>query len=68
MRLCLVLLFAPIVILSAEDPYAMQLFQKHCAGCHQSEAGANGRIPQLAVLKTMTPSAIQKTLDHSCPN
>jgi polyvinyl alcohol dehydrogenase (cytochrome) len=63
MRLCLVLLFAPIVTLAAEDPYAMQLFQKHCAGCHQSEAGANGRIPQLAVLKTMTPSAIQKTLD-----
>jgi polyvinyl alcohol dehydrogenase (cytochrome) len=63
MRLCLVLLFAPIVTLAAEDSYAIELFQKHCAGCHQSEAGANGRIPQLAVLKTMTPSAIQKTLD-----
>jgi polyvinyl alcohol dehydrogenase (cytochrome) len=50
-------------MLAADDPYAAQLFQKHCAGCHDSSTGASGRIPQLAVLKTMTPIAIQKTLE-----
>jgi polyvinyl alcohol dehydrogenase (cytochrome) len=63
MRLCLALLFVPVLTFAAEDPYASQLFQKHCAGCHQSAGGANGRIPQLPVLKAMTPAAIQKTLD-----
>ena len=60
--LCL-LLITPFVMLAADDPYAAQLFQQHCAQCHNSEAGASGRIPQLATLKTMTPVAIQKTLD-----
>jgi polyvinyl alcohol dehydrogenase (cytochrome) len=63
MRMCFVLLILPIVAWTAEDPYAAQLFQKHCAGCHQSASGANGRIPQVSVLKTMTPLAIQKTLE-----
>jgi polyvinyl alcohol dehydrogenase (cytochrome) len=63
MRMYLALLFAPVLTWAADDPYAAQLFQKHCAGCHQSTAGANGRIPQVSVLKTMTPAAIQKTLD-----
>ncbi len=63
MRLLYLLLMAPLVIFAADDPYAAQLFQKHCASCHQSAAGATGRIPQIAVLKTMTPVAIQKTLE-----
>ncbi|HEV3333292.1 MAG TPA: PQQ-binding-like beta-propeller repeat protein [Bryobacteraceae bacterium] len=54
---------APLVICAADDPYAAALFQKHCASCHQSEAGATGRIPQISVLKAMTPIAIQKTLE-----
>jgi polyvinyl alcohol dehydrogenase (cytochrome) len=56
-------LLAPLAALAAEDPYAAQLFQKHCASCHNSEAGASGRVPQVSVLKTMTPAAIQKTLE-----
>src|SRR5579863_6460518 len=48
---------------AADDPYAAQLFQKHCAACHNSEAGAGGRVPQIPALKSMTPAAIQKTLD-----
>jgi polyvinyl alcohol dehydrogenase (cytochrome) len=48
---------------AADDPYAAQLFQKHCASCHNSEAGAGGRVPQIATLKSMTPTAIQKTLE-----
>jgi polyvinyl alcohol dehydrogenase (cytochrome) len=56
------LLVAPM-LLRADDPYAAQLFQKHCASCHESAAGAQGRIPQVSVLKTMTPAAIQKTLE-----
>src|SRR5215471_9274414 len=57
------LLLLPGVLLAAEDPYARQLFQKNCASCHDSASGASGRVPQLSVLKTMTPAAIQRTLD-----
>src|SRR5581483_12218893 len=63
MRLWLVFVIGPLALLAADDPYAAQLFQKHCATCHDSAAGAGGRIPQVSVLKTMTPSAIQKTLE-----
>jgi len=63
MKLCWLFVIAPLATLAADDPYAAQLFQKHCAGCHESATGASGRIPQIAVLKTMTPLAIQKTLE-----
>ena len=63
MKLCSLLIFVPLLVCAADDPYAAQLFQKHCASCHDSSAGAGGRIPQIAVLKAMTPAAIQKTLD-----
>src|SRR5262249_27414812 len=62
MRLYLGLLIA-IAAWAAEDPYAAQLFQKHCARCHNSETAANARVPQVSVLKTMTTAAIQKTLE-----
>src|SRR5271170_7820729 len=61
MRLCLFFVIAATA-LAADDPYAAEVFQKHCASCHNSEAGAGGRIPQISALKSMTPSAIQKTL------
>ena len=63
MRLCLVFAMASFVALAADDPYAAQLFQKHCASCHNSEAGAGGRVPQISALRSMTPAAIQKTLE-----
>src|SRR5579872_379989 len=63
MKLCFLLAIVPFALCAADDPYAAQLFQKHCASCHDSSAGAGGRIPQVAVLKSMTPSAIQKTLE-----
>jgi polyvinyl alcohol dehydrogenase (cytochrome) len=63
MRLCLFFAIASITALAADDPYAAQLFQKHCSSCHNSEAGAGGRVPQIAALKSMTPGAIQKTLE-----
>jgi polyvinyl alcohol dehydrogenase (cytochrome) len=50
-------------VLAADDPYAAQLFQKHCASCHESTTGATERIPQLTVLKTMTSPAILKTME-----
>lgn len=59
---CLALLL-PLAIWAADDPYAAQLFQQHCASCHDSAAGAQGRVPQVSVLKNMTPAAIQRTLD-----
>jgi polyvinyl alcohol dehydrogenase (cytochrome) len=62
--LCLLsLLLSARLLSAADDPYAAQLFQKHCASCHNSATGAGGRIPQVAALKTMTPAAIQRTLD-----
>jgi polyvinyl alcohol dehydrogenase (cytochrome) len=57
------LLIAPVFLFAADDPYAAQLFQKHCATCHDSATGAQSRVPQVPVLKTMTPAAIQRTLD-----
>jgi polyvinyl alcohol dehydrogenase (cytochrome) len=63
MKLSYLLLIAPLMLWAADDPYAVQLFQKHCASCHDSASGAEGRVPQVSVLKTMTPVAIQKTLE-----
>jgi polyvinyl alcohol dehydrogenase (cytochrome) len=63
MRLCLFFLVISIAVFAADDPYAAELFQKHCASCHNSESGASGRVPQISALKSMTPAAIQKTLD-----
>src|SRR5579863_6576503 len=63
MKLCLFFIMASFAALAADDPYAAQLFQKHCASCHNSEAGAGGRVPQISQLKSMTPAAIQKTLE-----
>ena len=60
MQLCLFFTIASIAVFAADDPYAAQLFQKHCAVCHNSEAGAGGRVPQISVLKSMTPLAIQE--------
>jgi polyvinyl alcohol dehydrogenase (cytochrome) len=57
------LVVASIAAFAADDPYAAELFQKHCAACHNSEAGAGGRVPQISALKSMTPAAIQKTLE-----
>ncbi len=46
MKLCLFFAITCIAAFAADDPYAAQLFQKHCASCHNSEAGAGGRVPQ----------------------
>jgi polyvinyl alcohol dehydrogenase (cytochrome) len=62
MKLCLFFVFVAAAF-AAEDPYAAQLFQKHCASCHNSESGAGGRVPQISALKSMTPAAIQRMLD-----
>jgi mono/diheme cytochrome c family protein len=56
------LVIGSFAVRADDDPFARQLFQKHCASCHDSAAGAEGRVPQISVLKTMTPLAIQKTL------
>src|SRR5277367_2755733 len=63
MKLCWFFAMACMTAFGADDPYAAQLFQKHCASCHNSEAGAGGRVPQIAALKSMTPAAIQRTLE-----
>ncbi len=63
MKLFYLLLIAPLMLSAADDPYAAQLFKKHCASCHDSPSGVEGRVPQVSMLKTMTPAAIQKTLE-----
>ncbi len=63
MKFFYLLLTASLAMCATDDPYAAQLFQKHCASCHDSASGAAGRVPQVSVLKTMTPAAIQRTLE-----
>jgi polyvinyl alcohol dehydrogenase (cytochrome) len=64
MRVFCLWLIAPVMVLAADDPYAAQLFQKHCASCHaNAAAGGAARIPQVAALKAMTPKAILKSLE-----
>jgi polyvinyl alcohol dehydrogenase (cytochrome) len=63
MRLFYLVLIAPLAAWAADDPFAAQLFKKNCASCHDSASGAQGRVPQISVLKTMTPAAIQRTLE-----
>lgn len=63
MKFFYLLLMAPLLLCAEDDPYAVLLFQGHCASCHDSGEGSLGRIPQLSVLKTMTPPAILRTLE-----
>ncbi len=62
MRTALLITLA-MALQAADDPFAAEVFAKHCASCHQSDAGAKGRVPQIDVLRTMTSTAIQKTLE-----
>src|SRR5215831_4582757 len=58
------LFLLPAIALAAEDPYAAQLFKQHCAMCHEAAGAAPGaRIPPVAQLKAMTPTAILRTLE-----
>src|SRR5215470_13233771 len=60
----LAFLFMPAVLYAAEDPYAAEVFKQHCASCHETAAATPGaRIPPVSVLKTMTPTAILRTLE-----
>src|SRR5580692_11424844 len=63
MKLYSLLLMAPLIACAADDPYAAQLFVKNCASCHASSAQAGARIPQMDVLKTLSPLTILRTLD-----
>src|SRR5215472_579879 len=56
-------LLATLSGLAADDPYAASLFQQNCATCHMSASQAAARIPQLDVLKTLTPVTILRTLE-----
>lgn len=61
--LCFAPCIATCLAAPADDPYAADLFKKNCASCHESSAQAGARIPQLAVLKTLTPITILRTLE-----
>src|SRR5262245_42859682 len=58
-----VLVAVPRVALAVDDPYAAQLFAERCASCHEAAAAGAARIPTVAQLKAMTPTAILKALD-----
>ena len=63
MKLYSLLLMIPLIARAADDPYAAQLFQKNCASCHASAAQAGARIPQMDVLKSLSPLTILRTLE-----
>lgn len=63
MKSCTLLLIGPLMACAADDPYAAQLFLKNCASCHASSAQAGARIPQIDVLKTLSPLTILRTLE-----
>src|SRR5271169_4745227 len=63
MKLYSLLLIGPLIACAADDPYAAALFQKNCASCHASSAQAGARVPQLDVLKTLSPTTILRTLE-----
>src|SRR5438477_555126 len=41
---------------AADDPFAAQLYTKHCAQCH--DQGADARVPPRAALEKMSPAAV----------
>ena len=63
MKLYSLLLIAPLIACAADDPYAANLFKTNCASCHASAAQAGARIPQMDVLKTLSPVTILRTLE-----
>ena len=63
MKLYYLFLMAPVMACAGDDPYAAQLFRKNCASCHASSAQAGARIPQMDVLKTLSPVTILRTLE-----
>ncbi len=64
MKLYILFAMAPLIAWAADDPYAAQLFAKNCASCHVSSSQAAARVPQLDVLKTLSPLTILRTLDQ----
>ncbi len=64
MKLYILFAMAPLIACAADDPYAAQLFAKNCASCHASSSQAAARVPQLSVLKTLSPLTILRTLDQ----
>src|SRR5579871_1236892 len=57
------LLTLSLAACAADDPYAANLFKSNCASCHASSAQAGARIPQMDVLKTLSPVTILRTLE-----
>jgi polyvinyl alcohol dehydrogenase (cytochrome) len=64
MKLYSLLLTTPLIAFAGDDPYAAQLFLKNCASCHASSAQAGARIPQMDVLKALSPVTILRTLER----
>ncbi len=46
---------------AADDPFAAELYTKHCAQCH--EQGADARVPPRAALEKMSPAAVLRALE-----
>lgn len=64
MKLYILFAITPLIACAADDPYAAQLFAKNCSSCHASSSQAAARVPQLDVLKTLSPLTILRTLDQ----
>jgi hypothetical protein len=46
---------------AADDPFAAELYSKHCAQCH--DKGADARVPPRTALEKLTPGAVLRALE-----
>jgi len=46
---------------AADDPFAAELYVKHCAQCH--DQGADARVPPRAALEKMSPATVLRALE-----
>src|ERR1700746_257266 len=57
----LLLVLPPAGAWAADDPFAAELYTKHCAQCH--DQGADARVPPRAALEKMSPAAVLRVLE-----
>src|SRR5258705_5250090 len=56
------LIWLPLTgVWAADDPFAAELYMKHCAQCH--DQGADARVPPRAALEKMSPATVLRALE-----
>jgi hypothetical protein len=52
---------SPSNLRAADDPFALEIYTKNCAQCH--DHGAEARIPPRATLEKMSAAAVLRVLE-----